>query len=411
MAIVGSMAAEHIRDCFISHASEDKEAIARPLARALAERGYEVWFDEFELEIGDSLPEKIDEGLATSRFGVVVLSERFFEKKWSRAELAGLMAKQVIGSERVILPVWHGIDEEYLERKSPLLAAILGIDSAPLDQAVEAIARRLDRRRDAGSSGAALLAAQESRPPSAESDPERLVRTRERVKLGYTSLEKSRFAPTAGGGHLDRSPGWFSVIAGPARLRDDLIDPIEVPLERLRELEIDEPWYRREVLCNRRGMEAGLEGFTHRFPEDPTVPPSYWLKIWQDGLLEYGESLTLRVDDQMLIPYISVAEKIHDYALLFLDVLRTVGYGGDTVVIAALGDVQGFSLGIPRGLDLSSRPFENDVVVSRSLRASLDELPVMVNPWLKKTIDRFFLAGGIASGADFISAEGLVDQR
>jgi hypothetical protein len=47
---------------------------------ALVERSYEVWFDEFELEIGDSPQEKIDEGLATSRFGVV-LSERFLREE------------------------------------------------------------------------------------------------------------------------------------------------------------------------------------------------------------------------------------------------------------------------------------------------------------------------------------------
>jgi hypothetical protein len=43
------VAAEHIRDRSISHASEDKEAVARPLAMALSGRGYVVWYDEFEL--------------------------------------------------------------------------------------------------------------------------------------------------------------------------------------------------------------------------------------------------------------------------------------------------------------------------------------------------------------------------
>jgi hypothetical protein len=57
------------RDCFICHASEDKEEVARPLAESLRERGYAVWFDEFELDVGDSLREAIDQGLATSRFG------------------------------------------------------------------------------------------------------------------------------------------------------------------------------------------------------------------------------------------------------------------------------------------------------------------------------------------------------
>jgi TIR domain len=293
-----------VRDCFISHASEDKEAIARPLAHALRERGYEVWYDEFELEPGDSLPGKIDEGLAASRFGVVVLSERFFAKNWTKLELDALVTRQMIGSERIILPVWHEIDDDYLEKVSPTLASIVGVPSAPLDVAVERIAKRIDKRRDSGSSGAALVFAQESKPAPSESDPEKLVSRRERVKLGYSDLEKSKFAPDGAGGHYDRGPGWLSVIVGPASFRDDLIDPTELSGERLRDLEIDDQWY-REALCNRRGLRAGLDGFVHRWPEDPSAPPDYWLKIWQDGLLEYGESLTLSVDEKRLIPYIS----------------------------------------------------------------------------------------------------------
>ena len=42
-------------DVFISHASEDKEEVARPLAEALRKNGLSVWYDEFELKIGDSL--------------------------------------------------------------------------------------------------------------------------------------------------------------------------------------------------------------------------------------------------------------------------------------------------------------------------------------------------------------------
>src|SRR6185312_12727621 len=42
-------------DVFISHASEDKNEVVRPLAEALRKGGLEVWYDEFELRIGDSL--------------------------------------------------------------------------------------------------------------------------------------------------------------------------------------------------------------------------------------------------------------------------------------------------------------------------------------------------------------------
>jgi hypothetical protein len=96
-------------DVFISHASEDKEAFVRPLARGLAERGVTVWFDEFTLAIGDSLRRSIDQGLARSRFGVVVISKNFLHKEWPQKELDGLVAREINGI-KVILPVWHQID-------------------------------------------------------------------------------------------------------------------------------------------------------------------------------------------------------------------------------------------------------------------------------------------------------------
>jgi hypothetical protein len=55
-------------------ATEDKDALVRPLAEVLRERGLAVWYDEFELRLGDSLRRKIDAGPARSRFGVAVLS-------------------------------------------------------------------------------------------------------------------------------------------------------------------------------------------------------------------------------------------------------------------------------------------------------------------------------------------------
>lgn len=108
-------------DVFISHASEDKADVARPLAEALQSGGLRVWYDEFELRIGDSLRRKIDKGLANSRFGVVVLSKSFFAKGWPNYELDGLVTRAVSG-DQVILPIWHDITKQELIRYSPSLA-------------------------------------------------------------------------------------------------------------------------------------------------------------------------------------------------------------------------------------------------------------------------------------------------
>jgi dTDP-4-dehydrorhamnose 3,5-epimerase len=110
-------------DVFISHAYEDKAAIARPLAEALRARGWSVWFDEFQVALGDSLRQSIDRGLAEARYGVVILSRNFFAKRWTRRELDGLVAREIAGeNQNMILPVWHDVDQAYVAGFSPALA-------------------------------------------------------------------------------------------------------------------------------------------------------------------------------------------------------------------------------------------------------------------------------------------------
>jgi hypothetical protein len=108
-------------DVFISHASEDKDEVVRPLALALNAESLAVWYDEFELKIGDSLRRKIDKGLANSRFGVVVLSQAFFGKGWTNYELDGLVTRSVSG-EQILLPVWHKVSKQEVMNYSPSLA-------------------------------------------------------------------------------------------------------------------------------------------------------------------------------------------------------------------------------------------------------------------------------------------------
>jgi hypothetical protein len=116
-------------DVFISHASEDKDEIVRPLAQALQSGGLDVWYDEFELRIGDSLRQKIDKGLASSRFGIVVLSQAFLGKGWTNYELDGLVTRAVTG-EQILLPIWHKISKQEVISYSPSLADKLARNTA-----------------------------------------------------------------------------------------------------------------------------------------------------------------------------------------------------------------------------------------------------------------------------------------
>jgi hypothetical protein len=124
-------------DVFLSHASEDKNFV-RDLAAALTQRGVTYWLDEIQLKLGDSLREMIDNGLASSRFGVVVLSSNFFAKKWPQRELDGLLSMEI--DSKVILPVWHEITSDEVSKFSPTLA---GRYAAKASEGVEAVADKI----------------------------------------------------------------------------------------------------------------------------------------------------------------------------------------------------------------------------------------------------------------------------
>ena len=112
-------------DAFICHASEDKKEVAEPLAKMLIAKDLKVWYDRFTLTVGDSLRQKIDDGLARSRYGVVILSPSFFKKDWPKRELDGLAAIENSEGRKVILPVWHDIDRDQVVKYSPTLAGRL----------------------------------------------------------------------------------------------------------------------------------------------------------------------------------------------------------------------------------------------------------------------------------------------
>jgi hypothetical protein len=127
-------------DVFISHASEDKSSIVRDLANALVGEGLSVWYDEFELRIGDSLRRKIDLGLANSRVGLVVLSKSFMRKGWTNYELDGIVTRSVTG-EQVMLPIWHEVTKSEVLAYSPSIADKVARSTAT--HTVEEIAKEI----------------------------------------------------------------------------------------------------------------------------------------------------------------------------------------------------------------------------------------------------------------------------
>lgn len=87
--------------------------------------------------------------LASCRFGVVVLSSDFFAKNWPRRELDALAAREVRGGQKVILPVWHNVNAEDVERFSPTLAAKLAVSTAKgIPTVVDGIVKVLRQARE-----------------------------------------------------------------------------------------------------------------------------------------------------------------------------------------------------------------------------------------------------------------------
>jgi hypothetical protein len=126
---------------FLSHASEDKDFV-RPLAETLR-TDFSVWYDEYELTLGDSLLRKINEGLRSCDYGIVVLSHNFFSKQWPQTELDGLFNLEMSDTNgKVILPIWHGLRKPDVEKFSPILAGRLGVSTeSGLDNVVREVKR------------------------------------------------------------------------------------------------------------------------------------------------------------------------------------------------------------------------------------------------------------------------------
>ncbi|MDP9855947.1 TIR domain-containing protein [Agrobacterium tumefaciens] len=120
------MAKKH--DVFISHASPDKDSFVRPFAEALRRLGVNVWYDEFSIDLGDSIAGAIDKGMAHSAFGIVVISPAFIKRKWTQHELHALIGLNV-EEDRKIVPIWLGVTRVEVAALSPSLADKMGIDT------------------------------------------------------------------------------------------------------------------------------------------------------------------------------------------------------------------------------------------------------------------------------------------
>lgn len=128
---------------FISHASENKNDLAKPLANRLIQLGIKVWYDEFSLKLGDSLRESIDKGIVNSAYGLIIISKEFIEKKWTNWELNGFI-NLLMSNKTNLIPVWYKVTKDDIVSWSPSVADLIAIVANNVDDIVDGIEQKTD---------------------------------------------------------------------------------------------------------------------------------------------------------------------------------------------------------------------------------------------------------------------------
>ncbi len=138
-------AQEKYHGLFLSHTGVDKPFVRRLRDDLLAHGVPRVWLDEAEIEIGDSLITKIDEGMKLSRYIAVVLSTKSIHALWVKKELDMAMNREITTGQVVVLPLLYEACDlpEFLRGK-------LYADFSKPEDYEEVLAKLLRRLRIAG---------------------------------------------------------------------------------------------------------------------------------------------------------------------------------------------------------------------------------------------------------------------
>ena len=133
---------------FISHDSNDKDNIARPIAEGLTKIGLSVWFDEYSLKPGDRLRESIEKGMKDCKKCILVLTPNFLNNLgWTAAEFNMIFTREIIEEQSLVIPVWAGVSKKEVYEYSPGLVNVLG--AIWTDEGQEKIIRDIARSLDA----------------------------------------------------------------------------------------------------------------------------------------------------------------------------------------------------------------------------------------------------------------------
>lgn len=107
---------------FLSHDSRDKDLIAKPIVHGLTKLACPIWYDEYSLEIGDSLRESIEKGIKETNKCILILTPNFLKNPgWTKTEFNSVFTKDLLKNNRSILPIWYQVTKEQVYEYSPML--------------------------------------------------------------------------------------------------------------------------------------------------------------------------------------------------------------------------------------------------------------------------------------------------
>lgn len=89
---------------FVSHRRDDV-ALAEQLALDLRASGHDVWFDEWAIDLGDSIVGRMNEGLGSAAYLVLCCSAQSMTGPWLGREWLSALARQLDGHAVRVLPV------------------------------------------------------------------------------------------------------------------------------------------------------------------------------------------------------------------------------------------------------------------------------------------------------------------
>lgn len=133
---------------FFSYSHTDKPLVQK-LAGRLRASGVEVWIDESEIKIGDSLIQKIEWGLDSADFVVFVVSSSSLQSEWARRELNVALTRAVSGEGGAsLLPILaEDVELPPLLRTLKYLDLRDGNTERATRQLMEAIQQKWTRRK------------------------------------------------------------------------------------------------------------------------------------------------------------------------------------------------------------------------------------------------------------------------